>query len=91
MADDKWADRRARRRALVAATRVSLVVEEIDDEAVRLNLIREGAKVWLGKKSPKEVEQIAAMDRDKLREYVAQHVVDDINSTHPDRPAEDDV
>jgi hypothetical protein len=86
-------DERAGRRAAIACMRVCSAVADIDDEMLRTTLIREGVKVWLSGMSPKEVEQIASMEDSELREYVAQHAVDDINSrydAHPDDPADED-
>ena len=91
MTDEKR-DAGVRQQAAIATMRVCAVVEHIDDEA-RHALIREGVKFWLKGMSPNEIEQIAKMDRDKLREYVAKHARDDINNrydAHHDNPAEGD-
>ena len=66
---------------------------EHGDDFLRKTLIREGVKFWLNGLSYKEVEQIANMESGELDEYVAQHVVEDINNrydAHPDDPAEPD-
>ncbi|SEP49468.1 hypothetical protein SAMN02990966_07323 [Rhodospirillales bacterium URHD0017] len=70
-----------------------MAVDDIDDAAVRNTLIREGVKYWFSDMSQKEIDQIAAMDHDKLVEYANEHALDDINSRydhHPDEPADDE-
>ena len=70
-----------------------MAVREIEDADLRNTLIREGVKFWLSEMSQREIDQIAAMDHDKLVEYVDEHALDDINSRYeddPDDPADKD-
>jgi hypothetical protein len=79
--------------AAIACQKVCAEVAHIDDGVLRDALIREGVKVWLSEMLPDELEQIASMEQSKLREYVAQHALDDIigcHDTHPDGRVDED-
>ena len=79
--------------AAIACQKVCAEVAHIDDGALRDALIREGVKVWLSEMLPDEIEHIASMEQSRLREYVAQHALDDISGcydTHPDDRADED-
>ena len=79
--------------AAIACQKVRAEVAHIDDEVLRNALIREGVKVWLSDMLLDEIEHIASMELSRLREYIAQHALDDISGcydTHPDDRADED-
>ena len=79
--------------AAIACQKVCAAVAHIDDGVSRDALIREGVKVWLNEMLLDEIEHIASMEQSRLREYVAQHALDDISGcydTNPDDRAGED-